>query len=148
MDPVIIRDKAREICAIIIRSDFEQNGIQFFTPPEFSQQLAYMKHEKGEIIEPHVHKEVNREVVRTQEVLIVKSGKVQVDLYTGERECWNSFTLGPGDLILLASGGHGFTMLEPTEMIEIKQGPYLGDQDKERFVRHNAPATRINRDSS
>jgi hypothetical protein len=135
MNPEVIRDKERQICAIIIRSDFEQGGIQFFTPPEFSQQLAYMKHEKGEIIEPHVHNEVNREIVRTQEVLVIKSGKVQVDLYTGENEYWSSFTLGAGDLILLASGGHGFTMLEP-EMIEIKQGPYLGDQDKVRFARH------------
>jgi len=138
MIPEIIRDKDREIYAIIIRSDFEQSGIQFFTPPEFSQQLAYMKHEKGEIIEPHVHNEVNREVVRTQEVLVIKSGEVQVDLYTVEHEYWGSVTLGAGDLILLASGGHGFTMLEPTEMIEIKQGPYLGDQDKVRFARHNS----------
>jgi mannose-6-phosphate isomerase-like protein (cupin superfamily) len=137
MIPEIIRDKERQICAIIIRADFEQNGIRFFTPPEFSQQLAYMKHERGEIIQPHVHKEVNREVVRTQEVLIIKSGKVQVDLYTGEKEYWRTFTLAAGDLILLASGGHGFTMLEPTEMIEIKQGPYLGDQDKVRFARHS-----------
>ena len=136
MIPEIIRDKERQIFAIIIRSNYEQSGIQFFTPPEFSQQLAYMKNEKGKIIEPHVHNEVNREIVRTQEVLIVKSGKVQVDLYTSENEYWNSYILGAGDLILLASGGHGFTMLEPTEMIEIKQGPYLGDQDKVRFARH------------
>ena len=137
MIPEIIRDKERQIFAIIIRSNYEQSGIQFFTPPEFSQQLAYMKHEKGKIIEPHVHNEVNREIVRTQEVLIVKSGKVQVDLYTSENEYWNSYILGAGDLILLASGGHGFEILEPTEMIEIKQGPYLGDQDKVRFARHN-----------
>jgi mannose-6-phosphate isomerase-like protein (cupin superfamily) len=136
MIPEIIRDKERQIFAIIIRSNYEQSGIQFFTPPEFSQQLAYMKHEKGKIIEPHVHNEVNREIVRTQEVLIVKSGKVQVDLYTSENEYWNSYILGAGDLILLASGGHGFEILEPTEMIEIKQGPYLGDQDKVRFARH------------
>ena len=137
MIPQIIRDKDRQICAIIIRSDFEQGGIRFFTPPEFSQQLAYMKYEKGKIIEPHVHNEVHRDVVRTQEVLIIKSGKVQVDLYNNKNKYWRSFTLESGDLILLAAGGHGFTMLEPTEMIEIKQGPYLGDQDKVRFARYN-----------
>ena len=118
MIPEIFRDKDRQICAIVIRTDFEeQSGIRFFTHPEFSQQLAYMKREKGEIIEPHVHNEVNREVVRTQEVLIIRSGKVQVDLYTNEHEYLDSFTLGAGDVILLAFGGHGFTMLEPTEMI-------------------------------
>ena len=138
MNPEIIRDKERQICVIIIRSDFEQSGIRFFTPPEFSQQLAYMKHEKGKIIEPHFHNEVRREVLRTQEVLIIKSGKVQVDLYNGKNRYWRSFILGQGDLILLATGGHGFTILEPTEMIEIKQGPFLGDQDKVRFARHNS----------
>lgn len=139
MIPEIFRDKDRQICAIVIRTDFEeQSGIRFFTPPEFSQQLAYMKREKGAIIEPHIHNEVNREVVRTQEVLVIRSGKVQVDLYTNEHEYWDSFTLGAGDVILLAFGGHGFTMLEPTEMIEIKQGPYLGDQDKVRFARYNS----------
>src|SRR5674476_421811 len=93
MIPEIFRDKDRQICAIVIRTDFEeQSGIRFFTPPEFSQQLAYMKREKGEIIEPHIHNEVNREVVRTQEVLIIRSGKVQVDLYTNEHEYWDSFT--------------------------------------------------------
>ena len=138
MNPEIIQDDERQIYAIIIRSDFEQSGIRFFTPPEFSQQLAYMKHKKGEIIEPHVHNEVSREVVRTQEVLIIKSGKVQVDLYASQNEYWCSFILGAGDLILLAFGGHGFTMLEPTEMIEIKQGPYLGDHDKVRFSRYNS----------
>jgi mannose-6-phosphate isomerase-like protein (cupin superfamily) len=148
MKPEVIRDKDRQICAIIIRSDFEEpSGIKFFTPPDFSQQLAYMKHEKGKTIEPHVHNEVNREVMRTQEVLIVRSGKVQVDLYTGDKEYWSSLTLGAGDIILLAFGGHGFTMLEPTEMIEIKQGPYLGDQDKVRFAGHNGARQENNRDS-
>ena len=97
-----------------------------------------MKREKGEIIEPHVHNEVSRETVRTQEVLIVRSGKVQVDLYNGENKYWGSFTLGAGDLVLLAFGGHGFTMLETTEMLVIKQGPYLGDQGKVRFAGHNS----------
>ena len=97
-----------------------------------------MKREKGEIIEPHVHNEVNREIVRTQEVLIVRSGKVQVDLYNGENLYWGSFTLGAGDLVLLAFGGHGFTMLETTEILVIKQGPYLGDQGKVRFAGHHS----------
>jgi mannose-6-phosphate isomerase-like protein (cupin superfamily) len=97
-----------------------------------------MKREKEEIIEPRVHNEVNREVVRTQEVLIVRRGRVQVDLYNGGNKYWGIFTLGAGDLVLLAFGGHGFTMLETTEMIEVKQGPYLGHQDKVRFAHHNS----------
>jgi mannose-6-phosphate isomerase-like protein (cupin superfamily) len=131
--PQIVNDDDGAILAIIIRSSHKKNGIEFFTPHNFSQQLAYMNHAKGETIQPHIHCEVIREIVRTQEVLIVKSGKVQVDLYTKEKKLRDSLTLETGDIILLASGGHGFTMLEPTEMIEIKQGPYLEDGDKVRF---------------
>lgn len=122
-----------EMIALIIPSDFEKEGLEFFTPDDFSQQLAYMKHPKGKQIEPHVHNLVMREVQFTQEVLIVKSGKVRVDLFTNKKEYLESVILTDGDIILLASGGHGFEMLEETQMIEVKQGPYAGDEDKTRF---------------
>jgi len=122
-----------ELIGIIIRSSFKSEGIEFFTPCEFSQQLAYMNRPKGHIIDPHVHNPVIREVVWTQEVLFIKSGKVRVDFYSNDREYQESRILLPGDVILLAGGGHGFEMLEPTEMIEMKQGPYCGDKDKTRF---------------
>ena len=44
-----------------------------------------------------------------------------------------SYVLEQGDVILLASGGHGFQVLEDLEMYEIKQGPYAGENDKTRF---------------
>ncbi len=122
-----------ELLAIIIRSNYQKDGIEFFTPNDFSQQLAYMNRPKGYSIEPHVHNAVPREVCYTQEVLIIKSGKVRVDFYTQEKVFLCERTLDVGDVILLASGGHGFTMLEPTEIIEVKQGPYIGENDKIRF---------------
>jgi hypothetical protein len=118
---------------IIIRADFHSEGIEFFTPDIFSQQLGYMNRPAGYKIEPHVHNPVEREVVWTQEVLLIKSGKVRVDFYTDGRHYLESRILAAGDVILLAAGGHGFQMLEAAEMIEIKQGPYSGDQDKTRF---------------
>ncbi|MBW2036495.1 MAG: hypothetical protein JRI41_03300 [Deltaproteobacteria bacterium] len=121
------------IIAIIIESSYRNDGITFFTPDDFSQQLAYMKRPLGYQIAPHIHKEVNRNVQHTQEVLFIKKGKIKVDLYTHEKEYLESTILESGDVILLASGGHGFTMLEESEMIEVKQGPYAGDEDKERF---------------
>lgn len=118
---------------IIIRANYEAEGIQFFTPGAFSQQLGYMNRSAGYRIEPHVHNPVEREVVWTQEVLFIKSGKVRVDFYTDGRHYLQSRVLAAGDVILLAAGGHGFEMLEASEIIEVKQGPYVGDQDKERF---------------
>lgn len=122
-----------DIIAIIIRSRYENNGITFFTQENFSQQLAYMKRPTGYQIDPHIHRKVDRNVQLTQEVLFVKKGKVKVDFYTNKKEYLESEILRTGDVILLASGGHGFTMLEETEMIEVKQGPYVGNADKERF---------------
>jgi mannose-6-phosphate isomerase-like protein (cupin superfamily) len=119
--------------AVIIRAGYRKEGIEFFTPGSFSQQLAYMNRPVGYKISPHVHNEVRREVFHTQEVLFVRTGKVKVDFYSVEQDYLESRVLEPGDVILLASGGHGFEMLENTELIEVKQGPYSGDHDKVRF---------------
>ena len=123
----------KETIALIIRHDQNERGIHFFTPPEFSQQLAFMNRAKGYRIAPHVHKVLRREVFYTQEVLFVRKGKVKIDLYDKDQNYLESRILETGDVILLASGGHGFEMLEQTEIIEVKQGPYSGDQDKTRF---------------
>lgn len=125
--------KNDKLLAVILRSNEHSGGIEFFTPGEFSQQLGYMNRSKDYIIEPHVHNLVKRTVDLTQEVLIVRSGKVRVDFYDDDRNYLESRILQTGDIILLAHGGHGFKMLEPTEMVEVKQGPYCGEQDKTRF---------------
>ena len=122
-----------QLLSIIIRRNFEKNGIEFFTPDDFSQQLAYMKRPKDYIIPPHVHNPVLREVQLTQEVLFIKSGKVRVDFYDDDKNYLESTTVEAGDVILLAHGGHGFEMLEESEIIEVKQGPYAGEMDKVRF---------------
>ena len=121
------------IIAIILRANEHSDGISFFTPGNFSQQLGYMNRPKDYVIPPHVHNPVERKVDMTQEVLIVRSGKMRVDFYDDNRIYLESRILQTGDIILLAHGGHGFKMLEPTEMVEVKQGPYCGDQDKTRF---------------
>ena len=121
------------LLAIIISNSFHKEGIEFFTPDDFSQQLAYMNREKGYQIPPHCHNVVERKVHLTQEVLFIKSGKVRVDFYDDKQNYLESRVLNEGDVILLAAGGHGFEMLEDAEIIEVKQGPYCGEQDKVRF---------------
>ena len=125
------------ILAIVIKTDYDKPGISFVTPNDYSQQLAYMHHEKGHIIVPHVHNEVKREVLYTKEVLVIKKGKLRCDFYTDDKEYVCSEVIETGDVILLANGGHGFECLEETEMFEIKQGPYAGDNDKTRFEPYN-----------
>lgn len=121
------------LLAIVLRGSFSKQGVHFFTPEDFSQQLAYMQHPVGKIIPPHTHNPVQREVFYTQEVLFIKKGCLRVDFYDSDRIYLESAILNAGDIILLAAGGHGFEVLEEIEMIEVKQGPYAGDGDKTRF---------------
>lgn len=130
LDQISYKDK---ILAIIIKANYHKEGISFFTPDTFSQQLGYMNRPEGYHIPPHVHNVVERKVELTQEVLYVKSGKVRVDFYDDNKVYIVSRILITGDVILLAHGGHGFKMLEQSEMIEIKQGPFCGELDKVRF---------------
>jgi mannose-6-phosphate isomerase-like protein (cupin superfamily) len=123
-----------QILAVIISRDFHEPGIHFFTPNDLSQQLAFMRHPAGKVIDPHVHNPVRRSVHYTQEVLFVKRGKLRVDFYDETQLYLESRVLHGGDVILLATGGHGFEVLEEVEMIEVKQGPYAGDEDKTRFT--------------
>ena len=122
-----------ELLAIILRSNYKKEGIHFFTPNSFSQQLGYMQRPKGYQIKPHLHNSIKRTVTYTQEVLFVKSGLIKVNFYTNKKEYIFNKILKTGDFILLSSGGHGFEMLEETELVEVKQGPFAGEKDKTRF---------------
>jgi len=124
------------VAAIIVRSSFRPDGIQFVTPADFSQQLGFMRRPTGYKIQPHVHLPLERETTMTQEVLYVRSGRVRVDFYSEDELLAESREIGAGDVILLASAGHGFEMLEESEIIEVKQGPYL--DDKRRFTPRSA----------
>lgn len=123
-----------KLLAVIIYDSFDAPGVRFFTPDELSQQVAHMSHSNGKVIDAHVHNPVPREVIYTQEALFIKSGKLRVDFYSDGREYLESRVLGGGDVILLVSGGHGFEVLEDLRMIEVKQGPYTDDKDKQRFA--------------
>jgi hypothetical protein len=122
-----------KLLSIIVRSKYESDGIQFFTPDDFSQQLGYMKRDRNYVIKPHTHNAVTRDVAYTQEVLFIKSGEVRIDFYTDEQSYLLSKICSPGDVVLLAFGGHGLKMMQPSEIIEVKQGPYAGEMDKNRF---------------
>jgi len=124
-----------KLIAIIVRKDFREPGIHFFTPDDFTQQLAYMRHPTGKTIIPHRHNTVLREIYYTQEVLFILKGVLKVDFYDEQEIYLRSTTLQGGDVILLASGGHGFEVIEEVEMFEVKQGPHVGEADKTRFPR-------------
>lgn len=139
MSNVISVFEGNTLLALILPSSYKAEGIQFFTPDTFSQQLGYMNRPKGYLIAPHDHNPVSRTIQWTQEVLLIRSGKVRLDIYATEtRKYLESHVLCTGDVALLAHGGHGLEILEQAEIIEVKQGPYAGEADKTRFTAVNA----------
>jgi cupin fold WbuC family metalloprotein len=125
--------KDNEIYAIVLRKTYAGRGPNFFTPGEFSQQLGLLAHPKGKVVKRHRHKLVRREIFRTQEVLVVLTGRIRVDLFDDDGAKIKTVILGAGDTILLARGGHTVLVLAAAKIVEVKQGPYAGFDDKEFF---------------
>lgn len=122
------------LLAIIIRVAAQPTGIQFVTDDESTHQLGILRWPQGHTIDAHVHNPLSRTIDSTQEILFVRSGRVRMDLYDSGRVYQCSSELGTGDVVFLVAGGHGFEILEDADIIEVKQGPYLGEGEKTRFV--------------
>lgn len=118
----------------IVRSDFHSSGISFFSNDESYLQLGYMNRSQDYVISPHVHNKIERIISFTEEILFVRNGKVRVDFYKSDKEYLESYFVYGGDIVVLKSGGHGFKFYEDSEIFEVKQGPYLKEQDKIRYT--------------
>ena len=119
--------------AILVRSEASVDGIQFFTPGNFSQQLGLMSRPAGYVVPAHTHNLVERTITQTQEVLLLRKGRIRVTIYGLEAQEFSVLEMAAGDVILLAHGGHKIEMLEKSEILEVKQGPYAGLYDKTHF---------------
>ena len=133
MEPIERILKGDTPLAYIIRSGFSPGQTTFFTPPEFKQQVGFVVYPEGGEIARHVHLPLERHLVGTSEVLVLRSGRCLIDIYDDDRELVATRELAQGDIMLMVGGGHGFRMLEDTVFLEVKQGPYTGLQEKERF---------------
>lgn len=121
------------LLAIVVKRDYSPGETSFITPPDATQQLGYIYRSKGGIIAPHIHNRVHREINTTSEVILIKKGRLKVDIYTAINEKLTEEVLEEGDLIIFYAGGHGFEALEDCILLEVKQGPYAGEEDKTRF---------------
>jgi mannose-6-phosphate isomerase-like protein (cupin superfamily) len=119
--------------AFIIRAELLPDKTIFLTPPEFKQQVGFVVYAEGGEIARHVHRPLERHLVGTSEVLVVRKGRCKIDIYDNARELVATRELRTGDIMLMVAGGHGLRMLEDTVFLEIKQGPYTGLEEKERF---------------
>jgi len=119
--------------AYIIRASFLPERTTFVTPPEYNQQVGYVVYPAGGEIARHIHLPLKRHLTGTAETLVVRKGHCLIDIYNETHTLIATRDLYAGDVMLMVSGGHGFRILEDTVLLEIKQGPYTGLEEKERF---------------
>ncbi len=128
----IIADGDRAL-AYIVRASFVPPGTTFVTPPEFTQQVGFVVYPEGGTVPRHHHLPLERAITGTPEVIVVRSGRCLLDVYSDAQQLVASLELGAGDVMIMIGGGHGFRMLEDTVLLEVKQGPYTGLSEKVTF---------------
>ena len=133
MDNVeIITAEGQTLC-YLIRGATQPTQTTFITPPDAKQQVGFIVYPKGGVIARHIHRPLERHIIGMAEVLVVRSGHCQIDVYDDQESLVTVRDLFQNDVVLMVGGGHGFKILEDTVLLEIKQGPYLGADDKKLF---------------
>jgi len=134
MSDVMTIQHQGETYAMLFRKDLKtENGVAFPTTDDMPFQVGVFDRDTGYEVKPHRHPERDIQLTATTEFLYVVSGKIEMSIYDAEWNVLAKEVASAGDFILLLAGGHSFTMLEPTRLIEIKQGPYPGKTDAKIF---------------
>ncbi len=120
--------------ALISKEDADSDAIKFYTDKSSDLQTGYAIHPKNSYTDAHIHKIIPQNINSLQEVLIVTKGKIRVDFYSEDKQYVESAIVPAGMAIMLISGGHGIKQLEDSEYWEVKQGPFIGDENKIRFA--------------
>ena len=133
MDNVeIISANGQPLC-YVIRGSTQPTQTTFITPPDSKQQVGFIVYSRDGVIKRHIHRQLERHIVGMAEVLVVRSGHCQIEVYDEEKKPVTVRDLYQNDVVVMVAGGHGFKIVEDTVLLEIKQGPYLGPEDKELF---------------
>jgi hypothetical protein len=119
--------------ACIIRGEVKPESTTFVTPSDFEQQVGFIVYPAGGEVRRHFHRPVERHISRTSEVVLVRKGRCVIDIYDNDQNLVASRDLKAGDIAIMVAGGHGYRMLEDTVLLEVKQGPYSGVEERELF---------------
>lgn len=110
------------------------DGVKFLTPSDYPLQLGVIERKKGYGFRPHIHVDMHYEVNTTQEFLYIEKGILKVTVYDHDWKVIHTAELRAGDFFFSVTGGHSFEVIEDVRLIEVKQGPYPGDQYAKRFI--------------
>lgn len=119
---------------LIVHGNAIKEGLQFYTEDKSFLQVGSWKYKKGKVLNPHAHLICERKSNLTQEFVYVKKGSIEVKIYDQNDEVIKQEILKAGDFIILFAGGHSYKILEDTEVIEVKNGPYPGIEKDKRVM--------------
>ena len=121
----------KEKYGVVIRSQYVNKPIDFFTDDDNEFQIGMFTRECGYKVEPHKHICSPFKINLVQEFILVKSGKLKRFFFSSEGEKYTETILNEGDSVLTMKGGHSILFLEKSSILEIKQGPY--EENKKVF---------------
>jgi len=132
-----VEDEKGLLLALVVRSSYNKEGVNFFTQSDFPFQFGYIKQPAGYESKPHTHTLLpdNNVIRNVQEVVFVVEGGVEFDFYGGGKEVLETVRLLLGDAILFVSGGHGYRVEKDCKAITVKQGPYPGEERAKEYIR-------------
>ena len=129
-----VKYKNKIFAIIINNNNLKKKGITFFTENKMNLQIGFMKHPSGHSILPHKHYPVKRILNKTTEAIYIIKGELRVDFYTNKEKYLFSKKIKSKSIIALMDGAHGFKVSKDIEMIEVKQGPFVKQIDKKKFL--------------
>ncbi len=133
MSVEVIATEDKVLASIIIRQEYRPPETSFITSPNLPLQVGFVRYPAGGVIKRHIHKVLDRQIVGASEALMIREGRLEIDVFDQDQNLLATRELHAGDFVLMISGGHGFRVLEPTILLEVKLGPYGGHQEKELF---------------
>jgi len=124
-----------EVFALYLPASQWQPGLNFMTRDADFVQVGTWGYTAGTRLGPHAHNEVKREAARTQEVVFVRAGRIRAHVFDRDDSHVESIEMTAGDVLVLLGGGHGYEILvDGTQVLEVKNGPYPGPEaDRRRF---------------
>ena len=111
-------------------------GLNFFSKDEeFIQVGVWGHYEKDKELKAHIHNTVERMANRTYEALYVIKGALEAVIYDMDETPVETLQVRQGEILVLLESGHGyFIQEEDTNVLEIKNGPYLGAEIDRRRI--------------
>lgn len=126
----------KQLLAVIFRANIQINEVEFLTESSNDFQIGIHNRKKGIKLTPHTHKFIKAPQIKTiQELLLVQSGRIRVNIYNKKSSLVSKKILKRGDGVLLITGGHGVDFLEDSRVFQVKQGPFSGTIHQKIFIK-------------